>query len=130
MFAGGVAGGAAMDVIITVASSYVEGKFTPYGQIASWKQVAKGKSVDEVVSGVVRVFMASVLDGVAGVAAGVAASVFCGVDGGINVEEIFSCLEAAESIMAKASLKFTDKVARTRGERCERIFSLFSCHGG
>jgi hypothetical protein len=126
MFAGGVAGGAAMDGIITGASSAVEGKFTPYGQIASWNAVAKGNSADEVVGGVVGGIMAPVLDGVAGVAAGAAvkgirptlneimvvtqgpkqpASVSCGVAGGIAVEEIFAGPVAAECIAMGAAHK-------------------------
>jgi hypothetical protein len=87
---GCLAGGAAMDGIITGASSAIEGRFVPYGQIASWNAVAKQNNANEIVGGVVGGLIAPVMNG------GLAGSVSDGVVV-VAVAEIFM----AESLALK-----------------------------
>lgn len=62
--AGAVAGGAAADGTITGVGSAINGKFTPYGQIASWDAAIDGKTGEENAGGAVGIVMAPLVDGV------------------------------------------------------------------
>jgi len=70
MVAGGMAGGAAMDGIITGVDSAVNKEFKPCGQIAAWNQALTAIDAQGRVEGIIGLVMAPVLDGLGGYAAG------------------------------------------------------------
>lgn len=67
---GGVMCGAAMDGTITGIESALHKEFRPHGQIACWDQVAKAKSSDERIGGIVGGVMTPVADALTGFAVG------------------------------------------------------------
>lgn len=68
--AGGIIAGAAMDGTITGIESSIHKEFRPYGQIASWNQVATAQTSDERIDGIVSGVMTPAADGLSGYAAG------------------------------------------------------------
>lgn len=67
---GGVMCGAAMDGTITGVESALHKEFRPHGQIACWDQVAKAKTNDERIGGIVGGVMTPVADALTGFAVG------------------------------------------------------------